>query len=223
MGLIANVEKKKKAVRKLEKKEIPKVDSNVKQASLDKFKKREDEILKKVEERVKLPKVESKEKSEVSPKVEELKKKDEAKLKDVEEKVADVVEAVKENGNKVKKKVKKAEGGSLFADIKKEVMSKLTYSDTPKPIKKEAFSLADIKKSVQAELAGGSSRNKVEAEDRVQTGIPGLDSLMAGGFLKKSMVLVGGGAGSGKTIFSMQFLVNGINENDETGIYITFE
>ncbi len=89
MGLIANVEKKKKAVRKLEKKDISKVDSKVKQDSLDSFKKREKKILKKVEKRVKLQDTKPKEKTEVSPKVEELKKKDEAKLEEVKEKVAD--------------------------------------------------------------------------------------------------------------------------------------
>ena len=35
---------------------------------------------------------------------------------------------------------------------------------------------------------------------RVPTGIPGLDGLLDGGFLKGSAVLVTGGTGTGKTI-----------------------
>ena len=59
--------------------------------------------------------------------------------------------------------------------------------------------------------------------DRVPTGLSGLDPLIEGGFLRKSMVLVSGGPGAGKSIFAMNFLVNGINDFKENGIYITFE
>ncbi|MBW2975754.1 hypothetical protein KY366_08605 [Candidatus Woesearchaeota archaeon] len=57
---------------------------------------------------------------------------------------------------------------------------------------------------------------------RVSTGIPKLDSLIQGGFKKDSINLVAGTAGSGKSIFAMQFLVEGIKRN-EPGVYITFE
>ncbi len=58
---------------------------------------------------------------------------------------------------------------------------------------------------------------------RVPTGIPGLDELIQGGLLEKSTVLVSGGAGTGKTIFSMQFFYKGAEEYDEPGIYISME
>ncbi|PIN86561.1 hypothetical protein COV19_04220 [Candidatus Woesearchaeota archaeon CG10_big_fil_rev_8_21_14_0_10_44_13] len=58
---------------------------------------------------------------------------------------------------------------------------------------------------------------------RVQTYIPGFDGLVQGGLKEKSINLLLGGAGTGKTIFAIQFLVNGIINNNETGIYITFE
>lgn len=61
------------------------------------------------------------------------------------------------------------------------------------------------------------------SEERVQTGIPGLDEVMSGGFEKDSINLVSGGAGTGKSIFAMQFIVNGIKDFNEPGIYITFE
>lgn len=59
--------------------------------------------------------------------------------------------------------------------------------------------------------------------DRVPTGIPGLDEVMEGGFEEGSYNLVAGGAGSGKSIFAMQFLVTGIEKYNEPGIYVTFE
>lgn len=58
---------------------------------------------------------------------------------------------------------------------------------------------------------------------RVPTHIAGFDSLIEGGFKRGSVNLVAGGAGSGKTIFAIQFLVNGIKNHNEPGIYITFE
>lgn len=59
--------------------------------------------------------------------------------------------------------------------------------------------------------------------NRVATHITGFDGLVQGGFKEKSINLVLGGAGTGKTIFAIQFLVNGIINNNETGMYITFE
>ena len=60
-------------------------------------------------------------------------------------------------------------------------------------------------------------------EERVSTGIKGLDKLTEGGFEKNSAVLVCGGGGSGKSIFATQFLIEGITKHNETGIYISFE
>lgn len=57
---------------------------------------------------------------------------------------------------------------------------------------------------------------------RITTGIPNLDPLLNGGFKKNSVNLVAGGAGTGKTIFATQFIVDGIKKN-EPGIFVTFE
>jgi KaiC/GvpD/RAD55 family RecA-like ATPase len=59
--------------------------------------------------------------------------------------------------------------------------------------------------------------------DRAQTGIPGLDPIIQGGLRRNTTTLVGGGPGSGKSIFGMQFLINGIERFNEPGIYIVFE
>jgi KaiC/GvpD/RAD55 family RecA-like ATPase len=58
---------------------------------------------------------------------------------------------------------------------------------------------------------------------RVATGISGFDGLIDGGFEKNSMVLVVGSAGTGKTLFSMQFLYEGVVKYGEPGIFISFE
>lgn len=52
------------------------------------------------------------------------------------------------------------------------------------------------------------------------TGIKEFDNLLDGGFTKGSIVLLAGSSGSGKTIFSFQWLFEGI-KNNENGIYIT--
>lgn len=58
---------------------------------------------------------------------------------------------------------------------------------------------------------------------RVPTGIEGLDEVMEGGLRLGTVNLVGGGAGCGKSILSMQYLVEGIRKYDEAGMYISFE
>ena len=57
---------------------------------------------------------------------------------------------------------------------------------------------------------------------RIKTGIDHLDTLIGGGLIEKSITLVAGGAGSGKTIFAMQFLLEGLKLG-ESCIYLTFE
>ena len=57
---------------------------------------------------------------------------------------------------------------------------------------------------------------------KIETGIPGLDELLDGGIPRGNSVLLSGGAGSGKTTFGMQFLVNGA-EYDEPGVFVGLE
>lgn len=58
--------------------------------------------------------------------------------------------------------------------------------------------------------------------ERVRTGIRGLDELVEGGFEKGSTVLLVGSAGTGKTLFGLQFLVEGAEKYGEPGIFISF-
>ncbi|RLG20629.1 ATPase [Candidatus Micrarchaeota archaeon] len=59
--------------------------------------------------------------------------------------------------------------------------------------------------------------------DRIASAIPGLDELIQGGFLEGSSILLSGGAGTGKTIFAMQFIYNGAKDYGDPGLYITLE
>ena len=54
----------------------------------------------------------------------------------------------------------------------------------------------------------------------VETGIYGLDDVLEGGFLRPSIVLIGGAAGTGKTTMVMQSLFNAAR-NEETCMYVT--
>ena len=60
------------------------------------------------------------------------------------------------------------------------------------------------------------------SENRVSTGIDGLNSLIEGGFPRGSLVLLAGSPGTGKTVFSMQFLYKGAEDYGENGIYVSF-
>ena len=54
---------------------------------------------------------------------------------------------------------------------------------------------------------------------RVESGIPGLDDLIEGGYPENFIILVSGPSGTGKTTFCMQFLIEGVKKG-EKGIYI---
>ena len=55
------------------------------------------------------------------------------------------------------------------------------------------------------------------------TGITGFDQITAGGLPRGRTTLLMGGPGSGKTIFSVQFLAHGARELGEPGIFVAFE
>ena len=59
--------------------------------------------------------------------------------------------------------------------------------------------------------------------ERIKTGIPGFDNIIQGGLIPNSVNLLSGGTGTGKTIFCLQFLINGAKQFNEKGIYLSFE
>ncbi|MDH3353204.1 MAG: hypothetical protein OEL87_02045 [Nanoarchaeota archaeon] len=63
---------------------------------------------------------------------------------------------------------------------------------------------------------------KIQPIERISTGIKNLDRIIEGGFEKDSINLVVGGSGNGKSIFAIQFLMEGIKRG-ESVLYIAFE
>ena len=58
---------------------------------------------------------------------------------------------------------------------------------------------------------------------KVRSGIDGLDDVTGGGLPYGRPTLVCGGAGSGKTLFAMEFLVRGATKYGENGVFMAFE
>ena len=58
---------------------------------------------------------------------------------------------------------------------------------------------------------------------KTPTGVDGLDEITDGGFPKGRPTLICGGAGCGKTLLSMQFLIKGITDFKEPGVFMSFE
>jgi circadian clock protein KaiC len=58
---------------------------------------------------------------------------------------------------------------------------------------------------------------------KAPTGIQGLDEITGGGLPSGRPTLVSGGAGSGKTMFALEFLVRGATEFNEPGVFMSFE
>src|SRR5439155_20933382 len=58
---------------------------------------------------------------------------------------------------------------------------------------------------------------------KAPTGINGLDEITGGGLPIGRPTLVSGGAGSGKTMFGLEFLVRGATQYGEPGVFMSFE
>src|SRR5581483_5323450 len=66
-------------------------------------------------------------------------------------------------------------------------------------------------------------RSSAPALQKALTGIQGLDEITSGGLPRGRPTVVSGGAGSGKTMFGLEFLVRGATRYDEPGVFISFE
>lgn len=67
------------------------------------------------------------------------------------------------------------------------------------------------------------SAENTDAVEKMPTGMDGFDIIAKGGIPRNRTTLVSGTAGSGKTVFAMQFLAAGIRDHGETGVFVTFE
>jgi circadian clock protein KaiC len=61
------------------------------------------------------------------------------------------------------------------------------------------------------------------AVQKLATGIASFDVIAKGGLPEHRTTLISGTAGSGKTVFAMQFLASGILDANEHGVFVTFE
>ncbi len=66
-------------------------------------------------------------------------------------------------------------------------------------------------------------KNGLVMMEKIPTGIPGFDLIAHGGLPKNRTTLVAGSSGSAKTIFAVQFIVEGIVRREENGVFVTFE
>lgn len=70
-----------------------------------------------------------------------------------------------------------------------------------------------------------STKKKITTSrlEKTLTGINGLDEITEGGLPKGRPTLICGDAGTGKTLFSAEFIVNGATKYNEPGVFVAFE
>ncbi|QLH79387.1 KaiC domain-containing protein [Halosimplex rubrum] len=81
-----------------------------------------------------------------------------------------------------------------------------------------------------ADAMGGGGDADFEDDDfesnipRLDLGIEGLDNMVQGGIPLRHLIVIVGGAGTGKTTFGLQFLQHGLEKDDtDRGVFITLE
>jgi circadian clock protein KaiC len=85
-------------------------------------------------------------------------------------------------------------------------------------------SVPDDRYYVGRELDENSYNDLVMAEvSRTLTGLEGFDDMIGGGIPSGRVLLVQGGPGTGKTTLAIQYLVNGVLEYGEKGIFVSFD
>jgi circadian clock protein KaiC len=75
----------------------------------------------------------------------------------------------------------------------------------------------------QINQAGKQDTPTLGGVQKIRTMIEGFDDISNGGLPVGRTTLVSGTSGTGKTLFAVQFLYNGITQFDEPGIFVTFE
>ena len=70
---------------------------------------------------------------------------------------------------------------------------------------------------------GAVASKTVERLEKAPTGIVGLDEITLGGLPRGRATLICGSAGCGKTMLGIEFLVKGVREYWEPGVFVAFE
>ncbi|RLE73713.1 MAG: recombinase RecA [Thermoprotei archaeon] len=79
-----------------------------------------------------------------------------------------------------------------------------------------------VASAAKIEEAPSKPQPPSSSDEFVPTGIDGLDEILSGGFLRGKTYLIAGETGTGKTIFSLQFLIHGAL-NGEPGVYLAID
>jgi circadian clock protein KaiC len=79
------------------------------------------------------------------------------------------------------------------------------------------------KTGIMAKQKREQASQKLAGIEKCPTGIRGLDEITGGGLPRGRPTLVCGGAGSGKTLLAMEFIVRGIRDYGEPGVFMAFE
>jgi predicted ATP-dependent serine protease len=74
-----------------------------------------------------------------------------------------------------------------------------------------------------SQLAHDVTVRRLSLLPKAPTGIGGLDEVTGGGLPRGRPTLICGPAGSGKTLLAMEFLIRGITDYGEPGVFIAFE
>jgi KaiC/GvpD/RAD55 family RecA-like ATPase len=65
--------------------------------------------------------------------------------------------------------------------------------------------------------------SRAQTVPKLRTGIPGFDNISEGGLPHARATLIAGTAGSAKTVFATHFLASGIINENQAGVFVTFE
>lgn len=74
-----------------------------------------------------------------------------------------------------------------------------------------------------ATTSSGKQRKQLTGIEKTPTGITGFDEITFGGLPKGRPTLLCGGPGCGKTLLSVEFIVRGVLEFNEPGVFVAFE
>jgi circadian clock protein KaiC len=78
-------------------------------------------------------------------------------------------------------------------------------------------------RSAKLKSARAVATTAVDRLEKAPTGITGLDEVTLGGLPRGRATLICGGAGCGKTMLAVEFLVNGVRDYEEPGVFVAFE
>ncbi|MCS7135437.1 MAG: hypothetical protein NZ893_03300, partial [Candidatus Aenigmarchaeota archaeon] len=175
-----------------------------------------------------------KNRSEADKKAKDAKQKRKRAFKDKKKAKKETAKTKKETIEKILEGIKEIEYSSKIRKIaekephiepiltQKEFQSVIpSAEESQQELEKVSYSLPSKEIPSIKTLPTVKKPAKIEKLKIIKTGIPGFDEMCGGGIEEKSIVLVNGDAGSGKTIFGLQFLYEGA-KNGEAGLFISF-